>query len=126
MELPTAGRDDRQALRLRLSASLPAGLAGVEGLEPPTPGFGDRCSDQLSYTPRSRNGGVYIDPSADGPYGGRIASKKPVVRDRSQGHRPRLILAGPFTPIKRPRRIRLGLERAAASRRCEQRVNCVQ
>lgn len=26
-------------------------LAGVEGLEPPTPGFGDRCSDQLSYTP---------------------------------------------------------------------------
>src|SRR5438067_4407540 len=26
-------------------------LAGVEGLEPPTPGFGDRCSSQLSYTP---------------------------------------------------------------------------
>src|SRR3954471_22113331 len=26
-------------------------LAGVEGLEPPTPGFGDRCSNQLSYTP---------------------------------------------------------------------------
>jgi hypothetical protein len=26
-------------------------LAGVEGLEPPTPGFGDRCSGQLSYTP---------------------------------------------------------------------------
>jgi hypothetical protein len=24
----------------------------VEGLEPPTPGFGDRCSNQLSYTPR--------------------------------------------------------------------------
>jgi hypothetical protein len=30
---------------------LPFGLAGVEGLEPPTPGFGDRCSGQLSYTP---------------------------------------------------------------------------
>src|SRR5450759_3001703 len=26
-------------------------VAGVEGLEPPTPGFGDRCSSQLSYTP---------------------------------------------------------------------------
>jgi hypothetical protein len=25
----------------------------VEGLEPPTPGFGDRCSGQLSYTPRA-------------------------------------------------------------------------
>jgi hypothetical protein len=75
MELPTAGRDDRQALRRGLSLGLPAGLAGVEGLEPPTPGFGDRCSDQLSYTPRSRNGGVYIDQSADGPYGGQIAAK---------------------------------------------------
>jgi hypothetical protein len=27
----------------------------VEGLEPPTPGFGDRCSSQLSYTPRQRD-----------------------------------------------------------------------
>jgi hypothetical protein len=26
-------------------------MAGVEGLEPPTPGFGDRCSSRLSYTP---------------------------------------------------------------------------
>jgi hypothetical protein len=36
----------------RCSSRLP--LAGVEGLEPPTPGFGDRCSSQLSYTPRVR------------------------------------------------------------------------
>jgi hypothetical protein len=26
-------------------------LAGVEGLEPPASGFGDRRSSQLSYTP---------------------------------------------------------------------------
>jgi hypothetical protein len=26
-------------------------VAGVKGLEPLTPGFGDRCSGQLSYTP---------------------------------------------------------------------------
>src|SRR6185312_5520291 len=30
------------------------GMAGEEGLEPPTPGFGDRCSNQLSYTPTER------------------------------------------------------------------------
>ena len=28
-------------------------VAGVAGLEPATPGFGDRCSSQLSYTPTS-------------------------------------------------------------------------
>lgn len=26
-------------------------LAGMEGFEPPTPGFVDRCSNPLSYTP---------------------------------------------------------------------------
>jgi hypothetical protein len=33
-----------------------AKLAGVEGLEPPASGFGDRRSSQLSYTPARRNG----------------------------------------------------------------------
>lgn len=46
-------------------------MAGVEGLEPPTPGFGDRCSDQLSYTPRlfsprRTRAGVLSSRTADG------------------------------------------------------------
>lgn len=36
--------------RFHLPSSLT--LAGVAGFEPATPGFGDRCSGQLSYTPR--------------------------------------------------------------------------
>ena len=35
----------------RAAVLLPLDLAGVEGLEPPTRGFGDRCSPKLSYTP---------------------------------------------------------------------------
>jgi hypothetical protein len=31
------------ATALKLLEEIP-GMAGVEGLEPPTPGFGDRCS----------------------------------------------------------------------------------
>ena len=33
------------------SSTRPAYLAGQEGIEPPTPGFGDRCSAKLSYWP---------------------------------------------------------------------------
>ena len=42
----------RRGVANKAMANRQAGLAGVEGLEPPTPGFGDRCSSQLSYTPR--------------------------------------------------------------------------
>src|SRR4249919_3306168 len=45
--LVRGGRTDRAQPRLLR----PKNVAGVEGLEPPTPGFGDRCSSQLSYTP---------------------------------------------------------------------------
>lgn len=37
--------------KILISIALFLNLAGVEGLEPPTPGFGDRCSSRLSYTP---------------------------------------------------------------------------
>ncbi len=39
-------------------------LAGVEGLEPPTPGFGDRCSSQLSYTPSRADRCMKARPNA--------------------------------------------------------------
>jgi hypothetical protein len=46
--------------------------AGQEGFEPPTAGFGDRCSTCLSYCPpNSRNGfgdrGSHIDHSPEPP-----------------------------------------------------------
>ena len=49
-ELPRAHRS--LAPQASVSAIPPSRpLAGVEGLEPPTCGFGDRCSPKLSYTP---------------------------------------------------------------------------
>ncbi len=37
-------------------------LAGVEGFEPATPGFGDQCSNQLSYTPIVRHNYITYTP----------------------------------------------------------------
>ena len=37
-------------------------LAGAEGLEPPTIGFGDRCSTNWNYAPASKSGN-YTQPT---------------------------------------------------------------
>lgn len=57
-------------------------MAGVEGLEPPTPGFGDRCSDQLSYTPRRP--GLHIGPEQACCLVGRRSAVKPFVTSIGQ------------------------------------------
>ena len=53
-------------------------LAGVEGLEPPTPGFGDRCSDQLSYTPKPLPG-IDFSPSGGARKGGFATALLPIA-----------------------------------------------
>ncbi len=35
-------------------------IAGQEGFEPPTPGFGDRCSNRSSYWPETRSPGLFV------------------------------------------------------------------
>ena len=35
-------------------------LAGAEGLEPPTIGFGDRCSTNWNYAPASKSGNYTV------------------------------------------------------------------
>ncbi len=44
-------RPPQDRVSASFTTSAERSLAGVEGLEPPTYGFGDRCSSQLSYTP---------------------------------------------------------------------------
>lgn len=52
-------RNQKQSKPLKQTKSLKQiksfKMAGVEGLEPTTPGFGDRCSSQLSYTPKPQS-----------------------------------------------------------------------
>src|ERR1700680_1773040 len=60
-------------------------LAGVEGLEPPTPGFGDRCSSQLSYTPmRTADDSVSL---ASPPSSVRSRASLDDLRDHAGTHR---------------------------------------
>ena len=72
----------------------------MEGLEPPTPGFGDRCSSQLSYTPNAAL---------------LIAGKAPVVtcfRTSRTGHS--------LSSVSSVRRRHV--ERPAAWRQCDTRL----
>ena len=52
------------------------GLAGVEGLEPPTPGFGDRCSSQLSYTPSRADRCMKARPNARATFLGHLVGDR--------------------------------------------------
>src|SRR5215469_12820699 len=51
----------------RLSPRLANQLAGQEGLEPPTAGFGDRDSSQLSYCPLCGTAGMRHQPDGVPP-----------------------------------------------------------
>src|SRR5436190_20871544 len=79
---------------------LSCALAGVEGLEPPTPGFGDRCSSQLSYTPIVRRLASLDDlrDDAGADRAPALADRKPQLllhRNRhDEFHRHRHVVAG--------------------------------
>src|SRR5205807_6736100 len=78
------------------SVLCPLFLAGVEGLEPPTPGFGDRCSSQLSYTPSSDDGGQMTED------GRNRSSFLSVLRPPSSVVRYSMICATTPAPTVRP------------------------
>ena len=80
-------------------------LAGVEGLEPPTSGFGDRRSSQLSYTPSVRQSRSSHRPPRLSP------TAIPTRRGRRKSARPRMS-SGRIDPSKRALERVTGIEPA--------------
>src|SRR6266516_3462820 len=58
-------------------------LAGQEGLEPPTTGFGDRDSGQLSYCPLRGTAGMLAQPDGNPPEVEVYVANGPRVEPRS-------------------------------------------
>src|SRR6266704_678773 len=57
-------------------------LAGQEGLEPPTAGFGDRDSSQLSYCPLRGSAGMLPLPDGEPPEVEVYVANRPRVEPR--------------------------------------------
>ena len=90
-------------------------LAGAEGLEPPTFGFGDRCSTKLSYAPRLRS------PRYVGDFGVLSIGTGPRLGKGGAGRRPHVHLSwpgacsGPIPDLCFARRIAPAPDREASS-----------
>src|SRR5690606_2519528 len=85
---------------LSLLATPSCRLAGVEGLEPPTPGLGDRCSSQLSYTPSAEDLSILVFAPGAAPNSGlpEFGQQKPA--ELADHHS--MILATTPAPTVRP------------------------
>ena len=99
------------------------GSAGQEGLEPPTAGFGDRCSANLSYCPRlGGQGPITLAPgryrAPSGPRGGLSwRRREPAAGPRRRAPARRQRRRRRWPP-RCPRRRRPGDRRAARERHC--------